>query len=252
MTQLFPFLDPLHQPMLDSAAANTANQVADSLMLDSVALNSEIQSLRKSVLAAVFVLSGAIVGKDLEENELPSDRLDSLIAGIASGGDGNDDEEIEVDESTLDIVIANFQDALATLGVDDSIIASMFGGDAEADDAIEAAAEIVESNKPSDDDMDELFDLFVYGEAEDDELLLDGVSLGKTTTKSGKFGKVVYKAVKAIRNGKVAIVNKRVSGKVKLSAKQRAALSKARRKAGASGAIKKRIRSLAKSKKLGI
>ena len=123
--------------------------------------NSEIQSLRKAVLAAVFVLSGAIVGKELEENELPSDRLDSLIAGIAAGGD--DEEEFEVDESTLDIVIANFQDALATLGVDDGIIASMFGGDAEADEAIEAAAEIVESNKPSDDDMDELFDLFVNG-----------------------------------------------------------------------------------------
>lgn len=250
MSQLFPFLDPLHQPMLDSAKAKTVNQVADNLMLDSVALNSEIQSLRKAVLAAVFVLSGAIVGKELEENELPSDRLDSLIAGIAAGGD--DEEEFEVDESTLDIVIANFQDALATLGVDDGIIASMFGGDAEADEAIEAAAEIVESNKPSDDDMDELFDLFVYGEAEDDELLLDGVSLGKTTTKSGKFGKIVYKAVKAIRNGKLSIVNKRVSGKVKLSAKQRAALNKARRKAGASGAIKKRIRSLAKAKSMGI
>lgn len=250
MSQLFPFLDPLYQPLLDSAATNTANTVAEDLLLDSVALNSEIQSLRKAVLAAVFVLSGAIVGKELEENELPSDRLDSLIAGIAAGGD--DEEEFEVDESTLDIVIANFQDALATLGVDDGIIASMFGGDAEADEAIEAAAEIVESNKPSDDDMDELFDLFVYGEAEDDELLLDGVSLGKTTTKSGKFGKIVYKAVKAIRNGKLSIVNKRVSGKVKLSAKQRAALNKARRKAGASGAIKKRIRSLAKAKSMGI
>ena len=249
MNHMFPFLDPLKQPMLDSAAANAANTVAENLLLDSVALNSEIQSLRKAVLAAVFVLSGDIVGKSLEEGELPSDRLDSLIAGVAAGGD---DDEFEVDESALDIVMANFQDALATLGVDDGIIASMFGGGAEADEAIEAAAEIVESNKPSDDDMDELFDLFVYGEAEDDELLLDGVSLGKTTTKSGKFGKIIYKAVKAIRNGKVSIVNKRVSGRVKLSAKQRAALNKARRKAGASGAIKKRIRSMAKAKNMGI
>ncbi|MGE8683099.1 MAG: hypothetical protein ACN6OV_01190, partial [Acinetobacter sp.] len=221
---LFDFLDPLKQPLLDSVATNAANTVADDLMLDSVALNSEIQSLRTAVIMAVIALADSVIHKDLEEDELPSDRLDALIAGIAAGGD--DEGEFEVDESTLDIVIANFQDALATLGVDDGVIASMFGGDADADEAIEAAAEIIESNKPSDDDMDEFVDLFVYGEAEDDEVMLDGVSLGKTTTKSGKFGKVVYKAVKAIRNGKVSIVNKRVSGKVKLSAKQRAALNK--------------------------
>ncbi len=245
--QIFPFLNPLLQPMLDSATVKPADVIEES-DVNGNALNSEIQNLRKAVLASVLLLGETIVEQQLEDDELPSDRLDALIAGIADGGD---DEELEIDEATLDIVIANFQDALSTLGVDDSVIAVMFGGDAEADEAIEAAAEIIESNKPtSDDDLDELFDLFVYGEAEDDELMLDGVSLGKTTTKSGKFGKVVYKAVKAIRNGKVSIVNKRVSGKVKLSAKQRAALAKARRKAGSSGAIKKRMRSMQKAKKL--
>lgn len=247
--QIFPFLNPLLQPMqIDSVAGNAAEAI-EAANVDGNALNSEIQNLRKAVLAAVLLLGEAIVEKQLADDELPSDRLDALIAGIADGGD---DEEFEVDEATLDIVIANFQDALATLGVDDGMIAVMFGGDAEADEAIEAAAEIIESNAPTGDDVDELFDLFVYGEAEDDELMLDGVSLGKTTTKSGKFGKVVYKAVKAIRNGKVSIVNKRVSGKVKLSAKQRAALSKARRKAGSSGAIKKRMRSMKKAKNMGI
>ncbi len=250
MNKMFDCLDPLNQPMLDSAASAAAAAVEGASELDSTALNSEIQSLRKFALALAFTLASSIVENDLAEDELPSDRLDMLLAGIAS--DNSDDEEFDVDESTLDIVIANVQDALATLGVEESVIADMFGGDANADEAIEAAAEVIESNTPTGDDLDEFVDLFVYGEATDDEQMLDGVSLGKTTTKSGKFGKVVYKAVKAIRNGKVSIVNKRVSGRVKLSSKQRAALAKARRKAGSSGAMKKRMRSMKKSKNLGI
>lgn len=247
MNQLFDFLNPLNQPMLDSVAAQAAAAVEQASPINATALNSEIQSLRKAALAAIFVLSGSVIENDLAEDELPSDRLDALIAGISTDSDG---EELELDTASLDIVIACMQDALATLGVDDGMISAMFGAGAEADEAIEAAAEIVESNTPTGEDLDELIDLFVYGEAEDDELFMDGVSLGKTTTKSGKFGKVVYKAVKAIRNGKIAIVNKRVSGKVKLSPKQRAALNKARQKAGSSSAISKRVRSMAKARKL--
>ncbi len=244
---MFDCLNPL---MIDSVAAQAAKAVAEASPLDKTALNSEIQNLRKVALALVFVLAEAIVEKTLGEDELPSDHLDKLLAGIAS--DSDDDEEFEADENTLDIIIANVQDALASLGVDDGVIASMFGGDANADEAIEAAAEIIVSNTPQGDDLDEFIDLFVYGEAEDDELMVDGISIGKTTSKSGKFGKIVYKAVKAIRNGKVAIVNKRVSGKVKLSPKQRSALAKARRKAGSASAIKKRSRSMAKSKAMNL
>ena len=247
---MFECLDPLRQSMmLDSVAAQAAKAVAEASPLDKTALNSEIQNLRKVSLETVFGLAESIVEKTLDEDELPSDRLDNLLAGLASG---SDDDEFEVDEATLDIIIANVQDALASLGVDDGVIASMFGGDANADEAIEAAAEIIVSNTPQGDDLDEFIDLFVYGEAEDDELMVDGISIGKTTSKSGKFGKVVYKAVKAIRNGKVAIVNKRVSGKVKLSPKQRSALAKARRKAGSASAIKKRSRSMAKSKAMNL
>ena len=246
--KMFQCLDPLNQPMVDSV--NTAKkEVAEESLLDSVGLNSEIQNLRKLALALVFTLATSVLENDLDEGELPSERLDKLLAGIASDDDG---EEVEVDESTLDIIIANVQDALATLGVDDGLISAMFGDDTDADEAIEAAAEIIESNKPQGDDLEEFEDLFVYGEATDDELLLDGVSLGKTTAKSGKFGKVIYKAVKAIRNGKMTVVNKRVSGKVKLSAKQRAALKKARKKAGSSGAIKRRMRSMKKARDMNI
>lgn len=244
--ELFPFLNQKNQPLLDSVASVALDKI-EAYEVNANALNSEIQSLRRGALAVAVSLAMSITEGELED-ELPTDRLDALLAGIASDAD---DDEFEVDQATLDIVIANVQDAFATLGVSDDLIVAMFEGDADADEAIESASEIIISNLPSEDDMDALIDLFVYGEAEDDENhMLDGVSLGKTTTKSGKLGKVVYKAVKAIRNGKVAIVNKRVSGKVKLSAKQRSALNKARRKASASGAIKKRMRSMVKAKAL--
>lgn len=239
------------QAMLDSLSAAAASAVDDADISGS-ALNSEIQSLRKVALALAFILVDSIIENDLEENELPTDRLDALLSGVASDAD---DEEFEADQATLDIIIANVQDAFASLGVDDDLIAAMFSQDAEADDAIERAAEIVESNVPTGDDLNEFIDLFVYGEADEehgDEAMLDGISLGKTTAKSGKFGKVVYKAVKAIRNGKLAIVNKRVSGRVKLSAKQRSALNKARKKASTSGSIKKRLRSMKKAKTMNL
>jgi len=235
--------------MLDSAAGQMVETLGDA-GLNLTALNSEIQSVRIAALAVVGSITDAIIEKDLGEGELPSDRLDALLAGLSSDQDG---EEIEVDQASMDILIANVQDAFASLGVADSVIATIFSDDQNADEAIELAAETVESNMPTGDDKQEFIDLFVYGEPQEEDgenSMLDGVSLGKTTTKSGKFGKVVYKAVKAIRNGHVAIVNKRVSGKVHQSAKQRMALAKARRKSNTSASIKKRVRSLKKAKQM--
>jgi hypothetical protein len=214
------------------------------------ALNSEIQSVRMAALAVVWGVTDAIIEKDLGEGELSSDRLDVLLAGMSSDQDG---DEIDVDQASMDILIANVQDAFASLGVEDSVIATIFSDDQNAEEALEVAAETVESNTPTGDDKQEFIDLFVYGEPQDEDgenSMLDGVSLGKTTTKSGKYGKVVYKAVKAIRNGHIAIVNKRVSGKVHQSAKQRMALAKARRKSNTSASIKKRVRSLKKAKQM--
>lgn len=251
-SNLLPFLTAgaKNTGMLDSVAGQAVNTV-ESLDLQATngpALNAEIQSLRKTALVIALSLVDAVIEKDIAEDELPSDRLDMLMAGASADAD---DDEFEVDQNTLDIIAANVQDAFASLGVSDELIKTMFSKDPEADEAIEAVAELVESVVPTGDDLDEFIDLFVYGEPQEETgEMLDGVSLGKTTTKSGKFGNIVYKAVKAIRNGKVAVVNKRVSGRVKLSAKQKSALKKARIKAHAGPAINKRIRSMKKAQKL--
>lgn len=237
----------------DSAAGQAAAQIQDD-SLDAAALNSEIQNLRRAALITVLLLAEAIVDNQLGEDELPSDRLDALLAGFSANDE--DDEGIDVDQATLDIFIATIQDALLTLGVSTDVVETMFEEGEDAEAAIESAAEIIESNTPSGDDLDELVDLFVYGEEPEEPTaeseLLDAATVGKTTKKKGKFGTVVYKSVKAIRSGQLKIVNKRIAGKVKLSPEQRQALNKARRKATTATALKKRARSMLKRKNLNL
>lgn len=247
--------DSLNPMLLDSAAGDAAAKIAEDSNFDTVEFNHHISMLRKSSLIVALSLADAIASKDLDENELPSDRLAVLMAGFSGTEDG---DEIEVDEPTLDIITANVQDAFASFGVSDDLISAAFDEDVtEADQAIEAIAEIVESTVPTDDDqLEEFVREFVFGadssEIDDDGSIYDAAVVGKTTVKAGKFGKVRYKAVKAVRNGKVVVKNMRIGGKVRLSPKQKQALMKARVKAHSSGAIKKRMRSLAKGKRAGL
>lgn len=255
---LFHTLDPNRAvQIVDSAAGNAAAKIADlDSDLDIAELNHQGRNLRLAALSIALILSDSLIENDLDQDELPSDRFATLLAGFSGQEDAEGD--IEVDGPTLDIITANIQDAFYTLGVtDSSLIDAAFGDDVQAaDQALEAIAEIVESNVPTDEEeLNELVQAFVYGdsiaEINDDGMLYDS-ALGKTTVKKGKLGKVVYKAIKAVRNGKISIVNKRIGGKVKLSPKQKAALNKARAKAFSSSAMSKRLRSVTKGKRAGL
>ena len=69
--------------------------------------------------------------------------------------------------------------------------------------------------------------------------------LGSTVVKHTRDGRSIkYKGVKAMRHGKVVVINKRISGKIRLSAKQKAALKKARRKAHNGLASMSRMKSI--------
>ncbi|MEQ1324916.1 hypothetical protein [Acinetobacter soli] len=244
------------KPILDSAAGNAATQISemDSNELNVSQLNQQIANLRLVSLVLVLSLADSLVENSLDEDELPSDRFAALLAGL-SGSENDDDEIDDIDGPTLDVITANVQYAWATLGADTKLIDTALSGDvAEADQALQTIAEIVESNVPDSDELDDFVKEFVHGasstEIDDDGQILDAV--GKTTVKQGKFGKVIYKAIKAVRNGKITVVNKRVAGKVKLTPKQKAALNKARVKAFSSTALSKRIRSVTKGKRAGL
>ncbi|MFW1786154.1 hypothetical protein ACG9XL_17365, partial [Acinetobacter nosocomialis] len=166
-----------------------------------------------------------------------------------------DGEEVsELETQVLQIKAAFMSDAMSSLGVDDDTITKAFDTDVdEADEAITKIAETIEVNLPEGDDLDEFINEFLYG---DDGLDMeagqvdeyDSAQLGKNKVRKTKSGQtLVYRGVKAVRHGKITVVNKRVGNtfmKVKLSPKQKEALRKAAAKAVSPNAIKKRIKSL--------
>jgi hypothetical protein len=246
------------QDHFDSAAGDAAKLV---LSAADQGFNSELAQLRSTALYAVLQLSDDIISGDLDEDELPSDRLDAFLTH--GEDDGDDEENAQLNQQILQILAANMSDAMASLGVDDETIIQAFDTDIdEADEAIEKIAETVELNLPKGEELDAFIESFLYGEGEldMDAGKVDGfdsaAQVGKNKVRKNKFGQtLVYKGVKAVRNGKVTVVNKRVGNtgmKVKLSAKQKMALRKAGAKAVTPNAIKKRLKSISVGRRNGL
>ena len=251
-----PFNKNPNQPLVlrdfDSAAAGITTSV--NTMTSSIREElSFIEHVRETALHIVSDLVNAVSDGTLEEDELPTDRLDSLIIDAL---DGADDE----DGTYENALVASIDDAFSTFGVDDSVIQEIFSDNVDAADAaIEAAASTVIANMPDEGDpLDELVREFIYGEPDEEEGFdsIGGkkkLSRGQMSTKTVGGRKVRYKAIAAIRNGIKKIVNKRLPGqKIRLSGDQKAGLKKARLKAMSANSIRKRIKSLTKGKKMGL
>ncbi len=251
-----PFNKNPNQPMVlrdfDSAAAGITTSV--NTMTSSIREElSFIEHVRETALHIVSDLVNAVSDGTLEEDELPTDRLDSLIIDAL---DGADDE----DGTYENALVASIDDAFSTFGVDDSVIQEIFSDNVDAADAaIEAAASTVIANMPDEGDpLDELVREFIYGEPDEEEGFdsIGGkkkLSRGQMSTKTVGGRKVRYKAIAAIRNGIKKIVNKRLPGqKIRLSSDQKAGLKKARLRALSANAIRKRMKSLIKGKKMGL
>jgi hypothetical protein len=244
---LFDSLNPTFLPVLDSAAADAAAKITkDATALDIAEFNQQNRMLRLSALSLVLIFTDSILSNDLDEDELPADRFAALLAGFS----GNEDrDEVNIDQTTLDIITAHVKDAMESLGISDSsMIDAAFGSSVEdADQALQSIAEIVESHVPTDDDkLNAFVKTFVYGDIDDSGKILDSAAIGS------KFGKVSYKANKAVRNGKITVANKRVGEKAKLSVKQKAALTKAREKAFSSAALSSHLHAVKKDNRAGL
>lgn len=245
-----------------NAATESGEAGAEYDSLANVALASDTYALRQTAIYVALQLIEDLGEGDLDDDELPSDRMDSLIAGAVG------DEEDE-DGMSYQLLSAQVEDVFLSLGVDSSTVDTMFSDDVTtADAAIEAACEAALANLPAEgEDLDTFIEEFVYGfdgaEFEDDHDLESDfdstgkrkTTVGKTTVRKNKFGQTLrYKGVKVIRHGKVKVINKRVAGgaKVRLSAKQKAALRKASVKARTGSAMRKRLRSWKKGQKMGL
>lgn len=253
--------------------ALTPQEAAEKMELDPISERMAITATSQMRLAALnvaFMLSAVLTDGEYDDEELlPSEVLDGLMIEAFTDDDDDEADLGDIDENVRITFSAHVSDALSTLGVEDAVIADLFDDEIEvADAACLAAAETVLENMPDD---GEAFDEFVAGFAysddggDDEEDSFDGMNeeyqfdaakkklrAGKKTVKKVNGKTLIYKAVKAIRNGKKVTINKRISGKVKLNASQRAGLKKARRKAGTSSAIRKQMRSFGKGLRANI
>lgn len=169
---------------------------------------------------------------DLDDGETLVDRLVALFVGIA---DANKDGDVTEDEQeVMDIAVNAAYDYLLKLGVSEDDVAALLE---DFDDAVaDRVQEFIIANLPEGEDasVDDVTD-FVFSD-EDNEAALDAV----------------YKKKLAIRGGKKVRINKRISGTVRLSAKQKVAIRKARMKSHSAGAMMRRAKSMRKRKQMGL
>ena len=243
------------QVQFDSMTAQQAADSIDDELIDASMAMAITFQMRQQALKVVFLLAALLSDESYDEEELlPNEALDGLMTQAFS----DDDDDEALDSATVEVFSAYIADAFSTFGVSDDLINDLFDTDTEtADSAIFSASEQVLDAMPADDEIAEFTKAFVYSEEPDDddsEDTYDGIQFdagkksklraGKKTVKKVNGKTLVYKAVKAVRNGKVVTVNKRMQGNLKLSAAQKSALRKARRKSGTSSAIRKQMRSI--------
>lgn len=161
---------------------------------------------------------------DLDEGETLSNRLFSLLAGIA---DADLDGELSDDEQELlAAILETAWDYLSGKGVADDDASALLNDWDE--DAAARVQELLAARLPDGDDAAaEDMDSFAFGDG-GDEAALDAV----------------YKMKVAVRGGKKMRIKKRVSGTVRLSAKQKVAVRKMLRKSHSAAAQIRRMKSM--------
>jgi hypothetical protein len=183
-------------------------------------------------LKGVTALHQWVETDDLDENEGIADRLLALFVGIA---DENKDGDLSEDEQAVAEVAMNAAyDYLVKSGVSEA--------DADAllndfdNDVGERVRDFLAGVLPDGEDAaSEEVDSFVFSDA-DQQPALDAA----------------YRKTIAVRHGRKVRINKRISGHVRLSAKQKVAIHKARIKSHSAKAVMRRLKSMNLRRKMGM
>ena len=205
---------------LDSAGEEPALAGAD---------NYTIADISMSAVSAVQQWAET---DDLDDGESYADRLMALVVGIA---DANKDGDITEDEQgVLEVALNAAWDYLVKCGATEEDAGALLND--WDDEAADRVRDLVASVLPEgDDEASADIDNFVFSDS-DQEPALDAV----------------YKMKTAVRNGKKMRIRKRISGTVRLSAKQKLAIRKARMKSHSAGAQMRRMKSMRMRKKAGL
>lgn len=183
---------------------------------------------------------------DLDDDESFSDRLLMQLVGIV---DEDKDGELSDEESEyLDELLEATADYLEHIGVSDEDIGLLLNDWDE--DAAERIRDLLNAGKSvynDDADSDDAAS-WLNSDDEDDEIDIENFVFGDEAEES--IFDATYKKKMAIRHGKRVRINKRTSGRVRLSPKQKMAVRKMQRKAHSAGATMRRIKSMKMHKRV--
>lgn len=214
----------------DKVKTPTKKEAKQAQVLD----GAELFYSKKTALAACNSVNSWTIEDELDDGESYSDRLYAMLIGVVDEDKNGTmtDEEQAVFDMACDAVQGYLVDAL---GVDEE--------DAQAltedwdDEAGERVREFIKDGFESDELSELAHD---YALSDDDE------------TMDAAGSSAVYKLFKVVRGGNLKTARKRISGKVSLSAGQKASIKKAQRLSHDAHANLGRKFSMSKRKKLGI
>lgn len=219
------------QEMMRKALNSKPNIVLDSVDDGGGLSGADTYTKNDITLKAVASIQQWVESDDLDDGESCADRLLAMVVGIA---DANKDGEISDEEqAVVDIALNAIWDYLSKYGAEDDDISSLLND--WDDDAAERIKDLLASSMPEDSDAD--LDNFVFGGGSE---LADPVF------------DAVYKKTLAVRGGKKVRINKRISGTVRLSAKQKIGIRKAQMKSHGALAMMHRMKSLKVRKRSGL
>jgi hypothetical protein len=182
-------------------------------------------------LKAIAAVQQWLETDDLEDGEGYADRLMAMMIGIA---DMNKDGEISDDEQAIiDLALNAAWDYLAQYGAEEDDISALLND--WDNEAAERLRDLLASSLPEGDEADADLNNFVFGEDE-----------------QGAVFDSAYRKVVAVRGGKKVRINKRISGTVRLSARQKLAIRKAGMKSHSAKAQMRRMKSMKIRRKAGL
>lgn len=189
---------------------------------------------------------------DLDEGEGLGDRLMSLMVSVA---DANKNGEIDDDEAEIiNIGLNGVADYMISKGVsEENAIALLEDFD---NDIAENVRDMMLGTLPDGDEaLWEEMDEVIFSD-EDNESVFDSAQseamLQTLAREKGITLDAAYRKVFAVRNGKKMRINKRISGKVRLTAAQKTAIRKAQMKSHTGAAQMRRLKSFKLRKRLGL
>lgn len=197
--------------------------------LDDAASTHLTQSLRMHA-GSVLNTWAETEDDDLDDGETLSDRLFALL--VAAVDEDGDEELDEAEQEVMEAALEAAEDYLAAQGVDEDDIDALF--DEWSEDAAVRVRDALAASLPDGDEADEGVSGFAFGATE------------------SVFDAARYRDMVSFKQGKKSTRRRRVSGRAKkMSAKQRVALKKARRKSHTSQAKRWRKVSMRKRQKAG-